>query len=44
MGSNKDPTTLNLKREFSIWSNMDFRIKVTCAQFEILNELNLKSI
>jgi hypothetical protein len=44
MESNKDPTTLNVKREFSIWSNRDLRIKVTCAQFELLNELNLKSI
>jgi hypothetical protein len=42
MQSNKDANTL--KREFlKKWSNMDPKIEATYAQFEIFNELDLKS-
>lgn len=40
--SNKDSN--NIKREFLIRSNKDPKIKVRCAQIEILNELDLKRI
>lgn len=41
MQSNKDANTL--KRELKKWSNMDPKIEATYAQFEIFNELDLKS-
>jgi hypothetical protein len=39
---NKGPNIF--KREFLICLKKDSKIKVTCAQSEILNEFNLKSV
>jgi hypothetical protein len=41
---NQDPNTLTHKKRFFIQSNKDCKMKATCAQIDILNELDLKGI